>query len=88
MSTALDFIAQGVGFERRGGLLILACPPELLDDLNFEIALREPLVGELPPSGRREHCDTCGDRMAAGRGGLCQLCAVARARWLKARGLL
>lgn len=91
--TALDFAAAGITFTSSGGAYTIRGPRDrrdLMGELLAEVerrmsAMREPrkLADHTPDT-----CETCGDRMAPGRGGWCALCVLARRRTLVASGRL
>ena len=89
MTTAADFVREGIRFTRAAGRVAVYGPPakaHLLADVRAEVERRMPrLAGhEL----RRDHaagygkCETCGDAMAAHVAGMCDLCVLARVKAL------
>ena len=87
MTTALDFAALGVIFTRAGSRLTAKGPAgrtDIAEQLRAEVARRVPLLASLSSARAAvgtvplETCETCGDPLASGRGGMCDLCCAAR----------
>jgi len=84
--TALELAGFGVRVERtRRGPRVLAPKgrADLAEVLRAEVARRVPHLRDegivaLPEVPRVGTCETCGDPLANGRGGMCDLCIVAR----------
>jgi hypothetical protein len=87
MTTAADFAAAGVRFIFTAAAVKVQGPAgrrDIAEQLRAEVARRVPLLASLAlaratvgPVGI-EWCETCGDPLACGRGGMCDLCCAAR----------
>lgn len=87
MTTAIDFAAMGVRFVFTGCAVEIRGPEgrrDILAELRAEVARRVPLLASLAAARAAvgpvgiETCETCGDPLACGRGGMCDLCCAAR----------
>ena len=83
--TALELAGFGVRVERtRRGPRVLAPKgrADLVEVLRAEVARRVPELRDEQivrrPDAKVGACETCGDPLANGRGGMCDLCIVAR----------
>lgn len=87
--TALELAVAGVRVERtKAGLRVLAPKgrEDLVEELRRQVARRVPELGG-ETMKRRENvkpgeCECCGDRLANGRGGMCDLCIIGRSKAL------
>jgi hypothetical protein len=101
--TALELEWQGVTFTPSGGAIAVSGPggrEDLRAELLAQIEKRQVLfASEIPlvadavfhvkrSLARAGECDTCGDSMRRGRGGMCALCVIALQRALRSRGRL
>lgn len=84
--TALELVAAGVRFGRTLGRLRIMAPKgraDLVDAMRVEVERRVKLVGtgEIPRNATGTGaCDVCLDLIGNGRGGMCALCVIARAK--------
>jgi len=78
--TASSFRDRGVRFERQRGRLTVRGPrdPDLHAQLLTEVERRLALVDPLPPPQPAGRCGCCWDPLPQGRGGMCELCVLAR----------
>ena len=94
MTTALDFAAAGVRFIFTGASVSVKGPAgrkDIAEQLRAEIARRVLLLDSLKAAREAigpvgvERCETCGDPLACGRAGMCDLCCAARRKIIAAR---
>lgn len=84
--TALELVAAGVRFTRAGGKVKVLAPKgraDLVEAMRVEVGRRVELVGTgaIPRNATGTGaCDVCLDHIGNGRGGMCDLCVIARAK--------
>lgn len=88
-TTAEQFKAAGVQFINNGAGYRVIAPrgaDELVERLRSEVARRVPSMASMP-AGSAQHgvCDGCWDQMPSYRGGMCELCCLARAKACEAQ---
>ncbi len=90
-TTAEQFRAAGVRFEASPVLGYRVIAPvgadELVERIRAEVKRRIPSMASMP-LGAPQHgvCDGCWDQLPHYRGGMCELCVIARVKANEARG--